>query len=83
MIAIQKLKVKVKKMSNKDRIINQSQKILNANKSKRGFIANSIFDNDKKLICLECAKHSRQNYINKWSKKTICKDCLKQIELPI
>ena len=70
-------------MSNKDRIINQNQKILNANKSKRSFIGNSIFNNDTRLICLECNRHTKQNYINKWSRKTICKDCLKQIEIPI
>ncbi len=84
MIAVtQKLKAKVKKMNNKDRVVNQAQKIANSNKHKRNFMLDSVYNNQDKLICIDCEKTSKQNYINKYSNKVVCKECLIQIELPI
>ena len=83
MTVTKKLKAKVKKMNNKDKVINQAQKIANSNKHKRNFILNSVYNNQDKLICVDCEKTSKQNYINKYSNMVVCKTCLTQIELPI
>jgi late competence protein required for DNA uptake (superfamily II DNA/RNA helicase) len=83
MTVTKKLKAKVKKMNNKDKVINQAQKIANSNKHKRNFILDSVYNNQDKLICVDCEKTSKQNYINKYSNMVVCKTCLTQIELPI
>ena len=78
-----KLKAKVKKMNNKDRVVNQAQKIANSNKHKRNFMLDSVYNNQDKLFCVDCKKTSKQNYVNKYSNMVVCKNCLIQIELPI
>ena len=70
-------------MENKDRVINQAQKIANSNKHKRNFIKDSVYNNQDKLICIDCEKTSNKNYVNKYSNKVVCKNCLTQIEQPI
>jgi len=71
------------KMNNKDKVFNQAQKIANSNKHKRNFMLDSVYNNQDKLICVDCEKTSKQNYINKYSNMVVCKTCLTQIELPI
>ncbi len=71
------------KMNNKDKVFNQAQKIANSNKHKRNFVLDSVYNNQDKLICVDCEKTSKQNYINKYSNMVVCKTCLTQIELPI
>ena len=69
------------KMTNKS--VEQSQRIGQINRNNRVFINDSVYNNQDKLLCSNCEKQSTNNYINKYSNKIICKDCLKQIELPI
>ncbi len=73
--------MKGKKMINKS--VEQSQTIRQINRNNRDFIYNSVYTNDKNLMCVSCEKVKEQCYINKWSNLVKCNDCLKQIEQPI
>ena len=66
-----------------EKIIEKSQQINQKNYNSRIFINDSIYNNDDKLLCSKCEHQSSNNYINKYSNKIICKNCLKQIEQPI
>ena len=66
-----------------EKIVQESERIIQVNYNNRNFINDSIYNNDNKLLCSKCIKQSSNNYINKYSNKIICKNCLKQIEQPI
>jgi late competence protein required for DNA uptake (superfamily II DNA/RNA helicase) len=68
-------------MTNKS--VEQSQRIGQINRNNRVFINDSVYNNQDKLLCVQCNKHSKQNYIHKYSNQIKCKECTKQIELPI
>ncbi len=63
--------------------VEQSQTLRQINHDNRDFINNSVYTNEKKLMCVRCEKLKKECYINKWSNLVVCKDCLKQIEQPI
>ena len=67
----------------RDKIIEDSRQLNQANKYKRDFIKESIYNNDDKLYCFDCENQSSKNYIHKYSNIIKCKDCLKQIEQAI
>jgi formylmethanofuran dehydrogenase subunit E len=66
-----------------EEIRKKSQRIGQINRNNRFFIKDSIYNNNDKLLCSNCGNQSSNNYINKYSNKIICKNCLKQIEQPI
>jgi len=66
-----------------EEIIKKSQRLATSNKHKRNFIKDSVYNNQDKLICIDCEKTSTKNYVNKYSNKVVCKNCLTQIEQPI
>ena len=44
-------------MTHQNKSIEQSENIAQINRNNRSFINNSIFDNDNKLLCIQCNKN--------------------------
>ena len=47
--------------------VEQSQTIRQINRNNRDFIYNSVYTNEKKLMCVSCEKLKKECYINKCS----------------
>jgi len=70
-------------MTHQNKSIEQSQRIGQINRNNRVFINDSIYNNQDKLLCSICENQSSNNYIHKYYNQIKCKECTKQIELPI